>query len=89
VKVTVDRDICARHGQSVHAAPEIFRLDDDGILTHPPGDLDESLFALAEEAADVCPLQAITLDEPPSPPPADKPSPPRRVVDCNRSPSRE
>jgi ferredoxin len=62
VKVVVDRDLCADHGQCVFAAPEVFQLDDDGKLVYEAGELDEGLRDRVEEAADVCPMQAITVE---------------------------
>jgi len=61
LKVTVDMDVCQNHGQCVFAAPDVFRLDDDGHLSYvasPDGALRDD----AEEAADVCPLQAIRVE---------------------------
>jgi ferredoxin len=61
VKVVVDPARCADHGQCVFAAPDVFRLDAAGKLVyvaHP----DESLLDAVEEAADVCPLQAISIE---------------------------
>lgn len=60
MKVTVDMTLCEDHGQCAIAAPEVFRLNDDGHLEYegePSGDLEEYI----EEAADVCPVQAILL----------------------------
>jgi ferredoxin len=60
MKVVVDMNTCKDHGQCVFAAPEVFRLEADGHLgyvEHP----DEALREAVEEAADACPLQAITL----------------------------
>ncbi len=63
LRVTVDLDVCQDHGQCVFAAPEVFELDDDGrlvvLLTEP----DEALRGQVEDAADVCPVQAISLAE--------------------------
>ncbi len=55
---------------SAFSAPAVFRLDDEGKLsfrdeatdTYISGELDESLRDDVEEAADVCPLQAIMVD---------------------------
>jgi ferredoxin len=63
MKVVVDPDKCADHGQCVFAAPEVFELDADGKLVYNSGELDESLRDRVEEAADVCPLQAITVED--------------------------
>ncbi len=61
MKVVVDMNKCQDHGQCVFAAPDVFQLDDDGRLayTGEPGD---ALRAEVEEAADVCPLQAIRIE---------------------------
>jgi ferredoxin len=61
MKVVVDMNKCQDHGQCVFAAPDVFSLDDDGHLAYvdEPGD---ELRAEVEEAADVCPLQAIRIE---------------------------
>lgn len=58
--IDVDRDICQNHGQCVFVAPAIFRLEDQGLMVYT-ADPEDSLLEDAEEAADVCPLQAITV----------------------------
>jgi ferredoxin len=60
VKVVVDLGKCADHGQCVFAAPDVFQLDENGKLVYE-SDPDEALRDLVDEAADVCPLQAITV----------------------------
>jgi ferredoxin len=62
LKVIVDRDICQNHGQCVFAAPQVFELDEEGELVVLDDEPDESLRAAVEEAADVCPHQAITIE---------------------------
>ena len=61
MKVVVDPGKCADHGQCVFAAPEVFQLDEDGKLVYR-SEVDDSLLDLVEEAADVCPLQAISIE---------------------------
>ena len=71
MRVTVDLKKCNDHGQCVFSAPAVFSLDDEGKLsfrheaadTYISGELDESLRDDVEEAADVCPLQAITIED--------------------------
>ena len=63
MKVVVDPSLCADHGLCVFAAPEVFRLDDAGKLAYEAGDLEEVLRDKVEEAADICPLQAITVED--------------------------
>jgi ferredoxin len=61
MKVVVDMNKCQDHGQCVFAAPDVFQLDDGGRLSYvdEPG---EERRAEVEEAADVCPLQAIRIE---------------------------
>lgn len=71
MRVEVDLDKCQDHGQCVFAAPDVFALDDAGRLSfrgeatgvYLSGELDESLRDDVEEAADVCPLQAILVKD--------------------------
>ncbi len=62
MKVVVDMAVCQDHGQCCFAAPEVFQLDDAGKLVVLIESPDESLRDKVEEAADVCPLQAITIE---------------------------
>jgi ferredoxin len=61
VKVVVDTTKCKDHGQCVFAAPDVFQLDDDGRLVFD-AEPDDTLRDDVEEAADVCPLQAISVE---------------------------
>jgi ferredoxin len=71
MRVSVDLNKCQDHGQCVFSAPAVFSLDDNGKLAfrleatdvYTSEELDESLRDDLEEAADVCPLQAITLED--------------------------
>ena len=62
IRVVVDRDVCQDHGQCVFAAPQVFELDEEGQLVVLQDEVDESLRANVEEAVDVCPTQAITIE---------------------------
>ncbi|MFJ2031134.1 ferredoxin [Streptosporangium sp. NPDC087985] len=61
MKVIVDMDVCKDHGQCVFSAPEVFQLSENGRLVYV-SDPDDALRDAVEEAADVCPLQAITIE---------------------------
>ncbi|MFJ1548452.1 ferredoxin [Streptomyces sp. NPDC088246] len=61
MKVVVDMDKCQDHGQCVFAAPDVFQLDDNGRLAYV-SDPDDALREEVEDAADVCPLQAIRIE---------------------------
>jgi len=62
MKIHVDRAKCDNHGQCTFSAPTVFRLDEQGILQFDDT-ADESLRADVEEAADVCPMQAILVTD--------------------------
>ncbi|MDQ0506729.1 ferredoxin [Xanthobacter agilis] len=57
----VDMKKCQYHGQCVIAAPDLFSFAEDGSLKWVET-IDDSLRQQAEDAADVCPEQAITLE---------------------------
>jgi len=63
IKVVVDRDLCQDHGQCVFAAPQVFELDEEGKLDVLQEEVGEDLRDNVEEAADVCPVQAITIED--------------------------
>ena len=70
LKVIVDLNKCNDHGQCVYSAPDVFVLNDRGELSfrdeakdlYVSGDLDEGLRDSLEEAADICPMQAIEIE---------------------------
>ena len=62
MKIIVDRNLCQDHGQCAIAAPEVFRMDENGKLVYNPNP-DGSLREYVEDAADVCPAQAILLED--------------------------
>lgn len=62
VKVTVDMTKCQHYGQCCFEAPTVFELDADGKLQVLQHEVDDSLREAVESAADVCPMQAITVD---------------------------
>ncbi|MEV6865001.1 ferredoxin [Streptosporangium subroseum] len=62
MKVVVDMNVCKDHGQCMFSAPEVFQISGSGRLVYV-ADPDEALRDAVEEAADVCPLQAITVED--------------------------
>ncbi len=63
MKITVDRKACLKSGQCTYLHPRLFAEDPSGfptVLLDPvPGELRQE----AEDAAEVCPSQAIILKE--------------------------
>lgn len=62
MKVIVDLALCQDHGQCAIAAPEVFQINDEGRLEYD-GAPDGSMREYVEEAADVCPVQAILIED--------------------------
>jgi ferredoxin len=63
MKVIVDFDACAAHGDCVVAAPEIFDLgDDDEGVTLLEAEPADNLRAKVQAAADACPMAAIRIE---------------------------
>ena len=64
MRVIVDEDVCAAHGDCVVAAPEIFDLgDDDDVVTVILPEPGEELRKQAEQAVNDCPVSAIRIEE--------------------------
>lgn len=63
MKVAVDYDLCAGHGQCLLAAPTVFDLEDDKdqvtILNETPG---EDVRAGVVRAVSMCPVSAISVE---------------------------
>lgn len=62
IKIDVDMKKCQHYGQCVFEAPEVFQLDRDDKLQYQAEAPDEMLADL-EAAVDVCPMQAITVQQ--------------------------
>lgn len=61
LKVHVDMDLCQSHGECVFAAPDVFELDDEDVLSWK-NEVDESKRAELEDAANLCPMMAIRIE---------------------------
>jgi len=61
MRIEADTGVCIGSGNCVLTAPDLFDQDDDGIVrvlqAEPPGELEDE----AQQAADRCPSQAISL----------------------------
>jgi len=63
MRVFVDLERCEGHGMCVLAAPEVFDLDDEGVLHYDPTPPEELRPAI-EDAVRSCPVVAISIDVP-------------------------
>ncbi|MFI6502842.1 ferredoxin [Nonomuraea typhae] len=62
MKITVEQGACVGSGQCVYAAPEVFdQRDSDGIVVLLDDAPDARLHEDVEDAARICPAQAIAL----------------------------
>lgn len=61
-RIRIDRELCIGAASCVALAPDIFKLDSEGIaiITDPDGDL----LAALMEAAKSCPTNAIIVEDP-------------------------
>lgn len=64
MKITLDDEVCQKHAQCVMACPEVFGWNEDNtkvlvLNPSPEGDLQDA----ARDAADLCPVIAITIDD--------------------------
>lgn len=63
MKAVVDRDACISCGLCVTICPEVFELDDEDIATVIADPVPAENEASAQEAADSCPTDAISIEE--------------------------
>lgn len=62
MKVIVDFNVCASTGSCMQTSPEVFEVRSDGYLYVLQEEPSEELRASVEEAADLCPTGAITIE---------------------------
>ena len=57
----VEKDVCIGCGACPPICPEVFEMDEDGLAIAFQEHVPENQEALAEEAAESCPTEAIIL----------------------------
>lgn len=63
MKVVVDYDLCEANALCMDCCPEVFRVEEDDTLTVLMDDIPENLRGKVEEAARLCPRQAIAVKD--------------------------
>ena len=63
MKIFLDQNRCEGHGLCEQAAPEVYRLDDDGELDVLQDEVRGQLAAAAQAGARVCPVAALSVQE--------------------------
>lgn len=61
--IDVDRDRCEGHGLCEATAPEVYRLDDDGVVELVVDHIAPELLAKSEAGARICPVAALRVHE--------------------------
>ena len=62
MKIVIDLDACAGHGQCEDAAPTVFTVNDKGLVVVLNDDPGEELRAEIEDAARRCPADVISIE---------------------------
>ena len=63
-KLTIDMDKCLSSGQCAYLQPDLFDVNEEGIPTVLIDAIDdEALTEKAREAIEMCPSQAISLED--------------------------
>ncbi len=64
MRARVDPDLCTACGTCPEVCPEVFELPDDAEVARVIADpVPEGLEEKAREAAEACPVEAITIEE--------------------------
>lgn len=63
LKVTIDRSVCCGYGVCAEICPEVYGLDDNGIIVLLTDTVPEGLEESAREGAAACPQFAIVVSE--------------------------
>jgi len=63
MKAQVDPDLCTACGLCEEICPEVFEPGDDGIAQVKVDEIPEELEESARDAADQCPVEAITIED--------------------------
>ena len=62
MRVAVDYDLCTSIGTCERICPEVFEIGRDGVLYVLADEPPESLREQVEEAVEMCPMDAISLE---------------------------
>lgn len=63
MKVCVDSDVCTGCGPCVDICPEVFELNEEGIVVVRMKEVPPELQDACREAEDSCPVEAISIEQ--------------------------
>jgi ferredoxin len=66
-RVIVNRESCRGYGNCLLAAPEMFDLDDDGLVVLRQEYVGEDALGAVQRAIYDCPTDSIVIESPPEP----------------------
>lgn len=61
IRVIADREVCQGYGNCVLADPDLFDIDDEGLVVLNAETVEENGVAAAKRAAYDCPSEAISV----------------------------
>jgi len=61
MRITVDRNLCESTGMCTGLAPDLFELDEDGLIVLLNAEPGDELRSAAEQAVRNCPVAAIAV----------------------------
>ena len=63
MRAIVDQDTCTACGLCIDLCPEVFQEQEDGTAVAIEGDVPAEHEEVARDAADQCPVEAISIEE--------------------------
>ncbi len=67
MKIKIDYEKCFKSGECYYNHPELFRMGDDGfpvaVVDEVDAEIDAEMLRHARQALEVCPSEAISLEE--------------------------
>lgn len=60
-RVEADQEACQGYANCVTAAPDVFDIDDDGVVVLLKDEIEFDDYARVEDAARSCPVSALTV----------------------------
>jgi len=62
-KIKVDRDQCCGYGVCAEICPDVYGIDEDGLIVLLKEEVDDNLFEAANEGAYACPQSVIKVEK--------------------------
>lgn len=62
-RLTADHEACQGYGNCITGAPDVYDIDDDGVVVLLREEIPDSDRARVEEAARSCPVNALAVED--------------------------